>query len=160
MRSEPQAGHAGPRPRRNRVPAGGAGFTLIELMIVVAIIGILIAIAIPAYRDYAARAQVAEGLSLAAPAKTAITEYWRTRGVMPTDNAAAALPAPASVQGRYVTRVAVSGGVIRIRYGNEASSVLASRELDLSPAVAAGGAVRWICRGVSVEPRYLPSSCR
>ena len=91
------------------------GFTLIELMIVVAIIGILAAIAIPAYQDYTIRAQVSEGLNLAAGAKAAVTEYYQDQGVFPGDNVTAGIEDAANIEGKYVSQVEVgANGVITV----------------------------------------------
>src|SRR5210317_1747821 len=90
------------------------GFTLIELMIVVAIIGILAAIAIPAYQDYTIRAQVSEGLNLSSGAKAAVTEYYMDRGSYPTDNVLAGLSTAASIDGKYVVSVTNALGLITV----------------------------------------------
>src|SRR5262245_53109411 len=96
------------------------GFTLIELMIVVAIIGILAAIAIPAYQDYTIRSQVTEGLNLAGAAKAAIAESFANTGAAPADRTAAGMTQNATdTSGKYVTQVAVNNGAIVITYGNE-----------------------------------------
>ena len=98
------------------------GFTLIELMIVVAIIGILAAIAIPAYQDYTIRAQVSEGLNLMGACKAAVTEFYQDQGAFPGDNATAGLEAAANISGKYVTQVAVSGaGLCASTYGGDAN---------------------------------------
>ena len=103
------------------------GFTLIELMIVVAIIGILAAIAIPAYQDYTIRAQVSEGLNLAAGAKSAITEYFQDRGVLPANNADAGISQAASIAGNYASAVRVqAAGVIQVEHVRDASSTFYS----------------------------------
>lgn len=139
------------------------GFTLIELMIVVAIIGILAAIAIPAYQDYTIRAQVSEGLNLAAAAKTSVSEFWTNRGSFPASNASAGLASSNSITGEYVTSVAVgNGGLITITYGNRANSAINNATVLLSPFTTAGS-VRWNCKPGSSNPvrtKYLPSDCR
>jgi len=142
------------------------GFTLIELMIVVAIIGILAAIAIPAYQDYTIRAQVSEGLSLADGAKTAIAEYYTNYGKFPSSNASAGLADAASITGNYVSKVETKDGVITVTYGNKANSAIADnggKTLELSAVTTGGGSIAWTCKSGAtdgVPAKYLPSSCR
>ncbi|HZX79753.1 MAG TPA: pilin [Lysobacter sp.] len=134
------------------------GFTLIELMIVVAIIAVLAAIAVPAYQDYIARAQVTEGLALATSAKAGLVDYYNDRGVFPADNNGAHMPSPASINGRYVTSVSVGNGdgSIRILFSPNANARIQGQELLLA-ASAGGGSVHWTCSGV--DRRYLPTPC-
>jgi len=136
------------------------GFTLIELMIVVAIIGILAAIAIPAYQDYTIRAQVSEGLSLAGGAKAAVSEYTMDVGRFPTTNALAGLSAANTIRGKYVTGVNNAIGVISVTYGGSAHTTIAGQTLVLSAATNAGS-VEWICKsGGNIANKHLPAACR
>lgn len=137
------------------------GFTLIELMIVVAIIGILAAVAIPAYLDYAVRSQVGEGLNLAAAAKVSVAEYYQDRGAFPADNATAGLEAAGNIRGSYVTGVEVTGaGLIEVTFGNEANVKILNAVLTMTPTDNAGS-VAWACSGdATLVPKWLPSACR
>lgn len=155
------------------------GFTLIELMIVVAIIGILAAIAIPAYQDYTIRTQVTEGANLAAEAKTAISEFNSARGFLASSAVSFGIPAtPTSIEGNYVTQVAISNsGGIDITYGNRANNAITGNVLSIRPARNAAGGLVWICgnaddtpgsnitapnatNSTDLDPRYLPVDCR
>ena len=136
------------------------GFTLIELMIVVAIIGILAAIAIPAYQDYTIRAQVSEGINLASGAKAAIAEYFMDTGVFPSSNADAGLETSANILGNYVTRVQVSaGGRVTVTYGDQANNAILADTLLLTP-LANAGSVEWTCSAGDLLPKHVPSACR
>ncbi len=136
------------------------GFTLIELMIVVAIIGVLASIAIPAYQDYTIRAQVSEGLQLASTAKNAISTYHADRGAWPADNAEAGISAMDEIAGRYVDQVSIQNNVIDIRYGNDAHAVISGQSVTLT-ATNNNGSVLWVCAAAgAIEDKHLPSACR
>ncbi|HEX7080745.1 MAG TPA: pilin [Gammaproteobacteria bacterium] len=135
------------------------GFTLIELMIVVAIIGILAAIAIPAYQDYTIRAQVSEAMSLASGVRTAVSEFFQTTGRWPGSNASAGVSASASITGNYVTDVAVNESLITVTFGNGANPKLTSGNFILEGSDN-GGSVEWTCANSTIEQKYLPASCR
>ena len=141
------------------------GFTLIELMIVVAIIAILAAIAIPAYQDYVIRSQVSEGASLAEGSKTAVAEFYSNLGTFPSTNKSAGVAAAASVNGTYVKSVTIVNGLISVLYSNvtpqKGNLALNGKVLAFSPFTAAGS-TKWNCNTIAttVAPKYLPTICR
>ena len=136
------------------------GFTLIELMIVVAIIGILAAIALPAYQDYTARAQMSEAMVLADGQKGAVTEYYADKGEFPGSNASAGIAAASDISGKYVAQVAVgtSGKITATMKDSQVAAGIASATLSLAPTPTSG-AVQWACTS-SASDKFVPAACR
>jgi type IV pilus assembly protein PilA len=161
------------------------GFTLIELMIVVAIIGILAAVALPAYQDYTIRAQVSESLALSSGLKTSVADYFSASGVRPAtlaialcgDNGGACSgSATTDNKGNYVQAMDIDDGTITVTMGNKVNAALNGQFLSLVSGLDTASNVSWVCgrastpNGVSVtnaganntniNPKYLPNSCK
>ncbi|MBG8623655.1 prepilin-type N-terminal cleavage/methylation domain-containing protein [Neisseria meningitidis] len=158
------------------------GFTLIELMIVIAIVGILAAVALPAYQDYTARAQVSEAILLAEGQKSAVTEYYLNHGIWPSDNSAAGVASSADIKGKYVQKVEVNNGVITATMlSSGVNNEIKGKKLSLW-AKRQNGSVKWFCgqpvtrttatgakaddvtaandNNGKINTKHLPSTCR
>ncbi|ENV6435923.1 pilin [Neisseria gonorrhoeae] len=157
------------------------GFTLIELMIVIAIVGILAAVALPAYQDYTARAQVSEAILLAEGQKSAVTEYYLNNGKWPKDNASAGVASSSSIKGKYVKEVKVENGVVTAKMlSSGVNKEIQGKKLSLW-AKRQDGSVKWFCGrpvtrddgkakagnddvakddAAGIDTKHLPSTCR
>jgi len=136
------------------------GFSLMELMIVLAIVAILTAIGVPAYQTYTTRAKFAEVFSLSSPAQLAVAEYQQTTGEWPQDNEQAGLTAPTDITGNYVGSVAIQNHQILITFKDDAGADIAGQSTILAATLGNAGQIIWECYSLTIKPEYLPSNCR
>ena len=144
--------------RKHNMKKQQSGFTLIELMIVVAIIAILAAIAMPMYGDYMIRVQVAEGIYLAAPIRTAIMDEYNTEGALPNNNNQSRLENQNKIEGQFVKSIALNKHRVEIQYGNNANRAIWGKKIQLEPVIV-GGHFQWKCvtTGGGIDDKYLPT---
>lgn len=152
------------------------GYTLIELMIAVMIVGILASFAVSTYASYTVKTQVAVGISEATGVTRAVEDYYAARGILPVNNTQAGVSAPEDFSSNYVQSISVSqGGNVTIEYGNRASDSILESKLTFYVALSPNGKLTWICGEATpqgdaiiqnhdtllqdVSPRYLPASC-
>jgi len=140
-----------------RTMKNNGGFTLIELMIVIAILAILMAIAIPAYQDYSIRAKVSEGVAMTAPAKLAVAETMSSEAALPADASAAGYSFPGATS--YVSGITIANGVIDVSLTTD-TGMAAGCDITYTPTVLAGSnQLTWVC-STDCETQYVPSTCR
>lgn len=136
------------------------GLTLVELMIVVTIIGILAAVAIPAYQSYTIRAQISEGLTLASAAKVAVGEYFMNYGDWPDKNDDAGLADKHDILGKYTEHIEVKNNVIEIKFAYDAHASIFNQKIELT-VTNKDGSISWTCTSDGkIKPKYLPVACR
>lgn len=136
------------------------GFTLIELMIVIAIIGILAAVALPAYQDYTVRAKISEAIGFAAAAKTAVSEHQISKGSWPATNKPAGLATKSNITSPVVAGVEVVTKTITVTLQNRTTLGDAAGKTFVLQGTANGSGVSWVCKPGTIAAKFLPSSCR
>jgi type IV pilus assembly protein PilA len=150
--------------RRGTMKKMQQGFTLIELMIVVAIIGILAAVAIPAYQDYTIRAKVTEGVNAAGAARASVADYYMANGTFPASNSAAGLAAATEYATDIIQSLTVGAdGIVEIAFNAIGGSVTAGQKIVFKPTATSGGAITWACdgnAGTNLDAKYRPANCR
>jgi len=133
---------------------------MIELLIVVAVIGIATTLAIPIFQIYTIRAQIAQGLVLSAPHKLAVTAFHNDNGAFPADNSAAKLAPPDAYASKYIDSISVAGAIVSIRYGNQVNPQIDGRMVTLT-ASDIFGSLKWTCTSDGTIPDdHMPPACR
>lgn len=138
------------------------GFTMLEILMSLTIVSILAVAAVPLYMDYATKARIAEGLSLAGPVKSMVSEYYQITGHWPADNAQASLPEPTSYQTDIVDRITVdnSGGAGKITIAYNIPALGGNNTLTLTAGSADANVVIWRCAPGTITEKFLPSACK
>jgi uncharacterized RDD family membrane protein YckC/Tfp pilus assembly protein PilE len=143
------------------IPGWGVALIVLAVcvFVLVPVAGVLVGVAVPAYRDYDVRTEVAQGMEATVRARSLIAEYIGQRGALPSDNRALGLPHPEAISARYVSSVRVAGGKVVITYGNHADTRIRGGHVVMAP-IGNAAVLRWQCSSPDIRDRYLPAGCR